>query len=85
MHPHDLYDHFDEQWERDLADGYEPITQADTLEELAQKAGIDPEGLAAQVEEYNEMCEAGFDEIFEKTGITCSPLPRRRFIAVGRT
>ena len=38
--PHDLYDHFDEQWERDLADGYESITQADTIEELAQKAGF---------------------------------------------
>lgn len=37
VHPHDLYEGFDEQWERDLADGYEPICQADTLEELAEK------------------------------------------------
>ena len=37
VHPHDLYDHFDEQWNRDLADGYEPIAQADTIEELAEK------------------------------------------------
>ncbi|NTW73089.1 MAG: FAD-dependent oxidoreductase, partial [Eubacteriaceae bacterium] len=28
VHPHDLYDHFDEQWEKDLADGYESISQA---------------------------------------------------------
>ena len=79
VHPHDLYDHFDEQWERDLADGYEPITQADTLEELAQKAGIDPEGLAAQVEEYNEMCEAGFDEIFEKDRHYMQPIAKAPF------
>lgn len=79
VHPHDLYDHFDEQWERDLADGYEPITQAGTLEELAQKAGIDPEGLAAQVEEYNEMCEAGFDEIFEKDRHYMQPIAKAPF------
>ena len=79
VHPHDLYDHFDEQWERDLADGYESITQADTIEELAQKAGIDPEGLAAQVEEYNEMCEAGFDEIFEKDRHYMQPIAKAPF------
>ncbi|HEY9574209.1 MAG TPA: FAD-dependent oxidoreductase [Lachnospiraceae bacterium] len=66
VHPHDLYDHFDEEWERDLAAGYEPITQADTLEELAEKAGIDVEGFMAQIEEYNDMCDMGYDEIFEK-------------------
>lgn len=66
VHPFDLFDHFDEQWNEDLANGYEPITQADTLEELAGKAGIDKEGFLAQVEEYNGMCEEGFDEIFEK-------------------
>lgn len=66
VHPHDLYDQFDEQWGKDLEAGYEPICQADTMEELAEKAGIDPEGLVKQVEEYNDMCEAGFDEIFEK-------------------
>ncbi len=66
VHPHDLYDHFDEQWERDLAAGYEPIAQGDTIEELAKNAGIDVDGLVAQVEEYNAMCDAGYDELFEK-------------------
>lgn len=66
VHPHDLFDHFDDQWERDLAEGYEPICQADTIEELAEKAGIDVEGLVAQVQEYNDMCEAGYDVLFEK-------------------
>jgi fumarate reductase flavoprotein subunit len=66
VHPHDLFDHFDEQWEKDIADGYEPVTQANTLEELAKKAGIDVTGFLAQAEEYNAMCESGFDELFEK-------------------
>lgn len=79
VHPHDLFDHFDDQWERDLAEGYEPICQADTIEELAEKAGIDLEGLEKQIEEYNEMCEAGFDEIFEKNRAYMQPIEKGPF------
>lgn len=79
VHPHDLYNHFDEQWERDIADNYEPIAQADSIEELAEKMGIDVEGLVAQVEEYNEMCDAGFDEIFEKDRAYMQPIEKAPF------
>lgn len=79
IHPHDLYDGFDEQWERDLAAGYEPICQADTLEELAEKAGIDVEGFLEQVDEYNADCDAGFDEIFEKDRHYMMPLEKGPF------
>ncbi|MGL5259660.1 MAG: FAD-dependent oxidoreductase [Lachnospiraceae bacterium] len=79
VHPHDLFDHFDEEWERDLANGYEPITQADTLEELAQKAGIDVEGFLKQVEEYNEMCENRYDELFEKDRQYMQPIEKGPF------
>lgn len=79
VHPHDLYDHFDEQWERDVAAGYEPVTQADTLEELAEKAGIDVKGFMEQIEEYNGLCEAGFDEIFEKDRAYMQPIEKAPF------
>lgn len=79
VHPHDLYDHFDEQWERDLEAGYEPIAQAYTIEELAEKAGIDVAGFVAQVEHYNEMCEAGHDEIFEKNRNYMQPIEKGPF------
>lgn len=79
VHPHDLYDHFDEQWNRDLADGYEPVTQADTIEELAEKAGIDVDGLLEQIEEYNTMCDGGFDEIFEKDRSYMQPIKTAPF------
>lgn len=85
VHPHDLYDHFEEQWERDLAAGYEPICQADTIEELAEKAGIDVEGLKAQVEEYNEMCEAGYDEVFEKDRHYMEPIAKAPFYCCRQT
>lgn len=79
VHPHDLFDHFDEQWNRDIENGYEPVTQADTIEELAEKAGIDVDGLVAQIEEYNEMCDAGFDEIFEKDRVYMTPIEKGPF------
>lgn len=79
IHPHDLFDHFAEQWEKDLKDGYEPITQADTLEKLAEKAGIDVVGFMEQIEEYNDMCNAGYDEIFEKDRMYMQPLEKGPF------
>jgi len=49
------------QW---LEDGF--LVKADTIEELARKAGIDPAGLAAQVERFNHYSKTGVDEEFHK-------------------
>ena len=38
----------------------------DTIEALAEDVGIDPAALAATVERYNELCDAGVDEDFGK-------------------
>ena len=43
--------------------GYTAIVKADTLEELANKMGIDPQGLAATVAEYNQLCADGYDPL----------------------
>ena len=40
--------------------------QADTIEELAEKAGIDPEGLKATIEKYNEGVKNGVDTEFHR-------------------
>jgi fumarate reductase flavoprotein subunit len=66
VHPHDLYEHFIEEWDREIAAGYEPVTEADSFEELAEKAGINKKGLLDTVRQYNEDCEKGYDSIFEK-------------------
>jgi succinate dehydrogenase/fumarate reductase flavoprotein subunit len=42
------------------------ILKADTLGELAAKAGIDPAGLQATVLKYNEFCQAGKDAEFKR-------------------
>lgn len=42
------------------------MMQADTLEALAEKAGIDPEGLTATVERFNAMVRNGHDDDFNR-------------------
>lgn len=45
-----------------LESGY--IKVADTLEELAEKSGVDPEGLVETVERFNRFARTGVDEDF---------------------
>ena len=42
------------------------MIQADTLEELAEKAGIDPQGLATTVARFNQMVRNGHDDDFNR-------------------
>jgi len=42
------------------------MIRADTLEELAEQAGIDPQGLAATVARFNQMVRNGHDDDFNR-------------------
>lgn len=44
----------------------EVIAQADTIEELAGQLGVDPDGLAQTVADYNAYCDQGFDADFAR-------------------
>lgn len=46
------------------------FVEADTIEGLAEKLGIDPEGLAAEVARNQEFCANGKDEDFGRTNLT---------------
>jgi fumarate reductase flavoprotein subunit len=61
--------------------GYKDVFVADSLEELAGKTGIDPDGLKATVDEYNEYCEKGFDPIFNKSHKLLRPIKTPKFYA----
>ena len=52
-----------------------------TLDELAQKAGIDPAGLKATVARYNELVAAGKDTDFEKDEVEL-PIAKAPFYCV---
>jgi fumarate reductase flavoprotein subunit len=67
---------------RDAFDaGYQDLFVADSLDELADKTGIDPDGLRATVNEYNEHCQRGFDPIFNKSHHLLRPIRTPRFYA----
>lgn len=55
--------------------------KADTLEELADKIGVDKENFLAEVENYNKMCEAGVDTQFSKESVFLYPIKEGPFYA----
>jgi fumarate reductase flavoprotein subunit len=71
-----------------LEDWHEKVKQlsewheADTIEELAVKIGVDPATLAQTVEEYNENCRAGFDKDWGKLPKYLDPIDDPPYVAV---
>ncbi len=63
-HIHEWYTWSDDN-QAEIEKGW--LVKADTVEELADKLGIDPAGLAAAVATYNESCAAGADGAFGRT------------------
>jgi fumarate reductase flavoprotein subunit len=61
--------------------GYKDVFVADSLEDLANKTGIDLESLKRTVEEYNSFCEKGFDPIFNKSHYLLRPIKTPKFYA----
>ena len=49
-----------------IADGDPGVFKADTLEELAEQMGVNPDTLVETVEEYNTYCDNGEDLQYEK-------------------
>lgn len=73
---------------------HDQLFTANTLEELAEKAGLDADAFVETVERYNEMCEEGQDPDFGRTVFTeksvvkeppfyCSPRTWAAHISLG--
>ena len=58
--------------------------RADSLEELAEKLGIDPTALAQTVDAYNACCEAGADDEFGKDAKYLQPVTTPPFYGIHR-
>lgn len=66
----------------DEAVGQGSVWKGETIEELAESAGIDPAGLVATVEHYNEMCRAGEDTDFYKDPACMNEIAMGPFYAI---
>jgi fumarate reductase flavoprotein subunit len=74
-------DNFDTLLQGHLDKGFKEVFIADSLEELAAKTGIDPDGLKRTVEQYNGFCEKGHDAIFNKRYDLLRPIKTPKFYA----
>lgn len=66
VHPEEAFMAVDPEMDRAVEEGYDGFFRADTLEELAEQLGIDPEVLEETLDEYNDMCDCGYDDKFHK-------------------
>ncbi|OGO19160.1 MAG: hypothetical protein A2144_14610 [Chloroflexi bacterium RBG_16_50_9] len=61
--------------------GAEGLFAADSIEELASKAGINTEALPKTVDEYNNACATGRDMLFHKKAKYLRPVKQPKFYA----
>jgi len=61
--------------------GYKYLFMANSLEELSEQTGIELDGLKKTVEEYNNFCAKGHDDIFEKDPKHLRPIKKPPFYA----
>jgi fumarate reductase flavoprotein subunit len=58
------------------------VFEADSIEELAEKIGVNKEAFRATVDEYNRLCEKGHDDLFAKDPKYLRPIKESKFYAV---
>lgn len=68
--------------EKNAAENTPYVVAADSIEELAQKCGIDKENLKATIDEYNSYCQKGYDDQFGKEYKWLKPVNSGRYYAL---
>ena len=84
VHPAEAFIAFDGQAAQAAAQGYEGYIEAETVEELARKLGIDAQKLQDTIDEYNEMCASGVDTKFHKPQKYLHPITGKGKYLVGK-
>ncbi len=77
---------FTKQFASEVAEAAEKYPEtvfiADSLEELAEKLGIDEDTFLETIEEYNDGCDCGYDDLFLKNRKYLHPLVGKKFYAM---
>jgi fumarate reductase flavoprotein subunit len=69
-------------WPEALRSKNPDIYEAETIEDLATKIGINPVVLKATIQEYNGFCAKGHDDLFAKKRKYLRPLKKPKFYAL---
>ena len=75
---HNIF-HWSEDNIREIESGW--IIKADTIEALAHKTGINPDGLTDTIDRYNAFCHQGEDKDFNRTPASMVPVDTPPFYA----
>ncbi|WP_427925076.1 FAD-dependent oxidoreductase [Streptomyces sp. cg40] len=75
---------FDAEVSKAIAEGFPHILRADSVEELADLAGIDPHALRATVQAYNQACHTGRDTLMHKPARYLRPVEDGRTLYAAR-
>ena len=75
-----VYSTWDQSLEKEMKEGL--VVKADTLEDLAKKLGISPEGLLEQVKAYNGYAKDGVDPMFHREKAFLHPIDTAPFYGV---
>jgi len=67
--------------QKKINQGYKHLFMADSIEELCNKTGMDISGLKKTIDEYNNACGRGRDEIFFKSEKFLRPVSKPKFYA----
>ena len=84
VHPEEAFVAVDPEFERAVADGYDGYIEAESVEELAEKLGIDAEKLQDTLDEYNDMCDENFDSQCNKNPKFLHPITGKGKYRVGK-
>ena len=84
VHPKEAFLAVDGEFDRAVEEGYDGFFKADSIEELAEKLGIDAEKLEETIDDYNEMCDEGYDSQFNKFHGYLHPITGKGGYLVGK-
>ncbi len=74
-------DEFGNEFERYIQEGKgTDFIMADSIEEIAERTGINAENLKATVDEYNQYCNS-YDKLYEKANKYLRPIRKAKFYA----
>ncbi|WHH57803.1 FAD-dependent oxidoreductase [Petroclostridium sp. X23] len=73
--------YFKQEMNEAIAHGSDVFFMADSIEELAEKTGINCEGLKATIAEYNEACKSS-DRVFNKNPKYLKPIAEPKYYAL---
>lgn len=81
VHPFVDMSRFEENIQKFIDEGNKDLFVANSIEELAEKTGINYKNLKKTIEEYNMSCEKNYDELFDKNRKYLRPLKKPPFYA----